>query len=94
MMGTVDGINRMFKDGTALYSNVTSFDGGVEGDATTNTKRDPPHIARDMTPSDGSKAKQFLRSLGMLAVHGLAPAKNRMAAYAMGLESNSHDGKK
>ncbi len=77
MMGAVDGLNRLFSDSSAPYSNV----------APGAAPADQPQLARDMTPGSARKAKQFLRSLGMLSVHGLSPAKTRMAQFAMGLGS-------
>lgn len=35
------------------------------------------------------KTKQFLRSAGMLGIHQLGPVKNKIAKFAMGLDSNN-----
>lgn len=100
MMALVDGINRVFKDAPRAYpsssetppsSGATTENAwtvGEDGGVDANKER----FGTRMKPESldlGPKVKQFLRSAGMLGIHKLGPVKNRIAKFAMGVDSTA-----
>ena len=99
MMALVDGINSVFKDAPRAYPypsssesppNQTENTWEVGEDGGVDAKKD--RFGTRMKPESldlGPKVKQFLRSAGMLGIHQLGPVKNRIAKFAMGVDSSS-----
>jgi 2-polyprenyl-6-methoxyphenol hydroxylase-like FAD-dependent oxidoreductase len=82
MMTLVDGINRVFKDGTGAQHKMGAGAAAQEAEqALGATKVRPERL------EVGPKLKQFLRSAGMLGIHQLGPVKSRIAKFAMGVDS-------
>jgi hypothetical protein len=78
MMGAVDTINTVFAIGSKDRSPNSPFA------AVLPTQSTGPNA----TPAIVSKAVHFAVSAGMLGVHALGPVKDRMARFALGVDSS------